>query len=165
MAQRNPAALGNAWFISELKWVDNADQEIDAIANLDPAKTAVADKRFESVLPKTTTAHDSTSTVVETSYSPNKLVYKSHSATPGVVVFSEVYYPGWKATVDGKEVEIGRVNYILRALQLPAGDHEIVFTFIPKTISMTETVAYSAMGILLLSILGYIFIGRKKEQE
>ncbi|MDP4269469.1 MAG: YfhO family protein [Bacteroidota bacterium] len=165
MAVPNPGALGNAWFVSELKWVNNADEEIDALNNFNPAKTAVVDKRFENVLPKNTAAHDSTSTVKLTSYEPNKLVYKSHSATPGVAVFSEVYYPGWKATVDGKEVEIGRVNYILRALQLSGGDHEIVFTFIPKTITLTETVAYAAMAILLLGVLGYIFLGRKKEQE
>lgn len=166
MAQRNPGALGNAWFVSELKWVNNADEEIDAVKDLNPAKTAIADKRFEGVLPATATALDSTATVKLTSYAPNKLVYKSHASKEGIAVFSEVYYPeGWVATVDGKEVKIGRVNYILRALALPAGDHEIVFTYDPKSIDRTEAIAYSAMVILLLSILGYIFYGRKKEQE
>lgn len=164
IAVPNPGALGNAWFVSELKWVNNADEEIDAVKDINPAVTAVADKRFENILPQVTSPHDSTSTVKLTSYAPNKLVYKSHASIPGVVVFSEVYYPGWTATVDGKEVAIGRVNYILRALQLPAGDHEIVFSFVPKTITMTEAIAYSALAILLLAILGYIFLRRKKEQ-
>ncbi len=166
MAQRNPGALGNAWFVSELKWVNNPDEEIDAINNLNPAKTAVADKRFEGILPAKANALDSTSTVKLTSYAPNKLVYKSHASKEGVAVFSEIYYPqGWVATVDGKEVEISRVNYILRALAIPAGDHEIVFTFNPKSIGMTESIAYSAIGILLLSVIGYILYGRKKEKE
>lgn len=165
IAVPNPGALGNAWFVRELKWVNNADEEIDAVKDINPAITAVADKRFENILPQSTSTHDSTSTVKLTSYAPNKLVYKSHSSTPGVAVFSEVYYPGWTATVDGEEVTIGRVNYILRALQLPAGDHEIVFSFVPETITMTEIIAYSALVILLLAILGYVFLGRKKVQE
>jgi len=79
-------------------------------------------------------------------------------------VFSEVYYPeGWVATIDGKEVQIGRVNYILRALQVPAGDHEIIFTYKPKSIVLTETIAYSSLAILLLAIVGYFIFGRKKE--
>jgi hypothetical protein len=165
MAQRNPGAMGNAWYISKLNWVTTADDELASLGKIDLRKEAVADKRFESVLPATVEAQDSTANVVLTSYDPTELKYKSQSAKAGVVVFSEIYYPeGWVATIDGNEVQIGRVNYILRTLQVPAGNHEIVMTFKPKSIKLTETIAYLALVILLLAIVGYFVFGRKREE-
>jgi hypothetical protein len=164
-AQLNQGAMGNAWFVSQIKWVNNADEELDALGQIDLTKQAVADKRFENTLSSTSSAVDSTSFIKLTAYSPTELKYKSHSSKPGVAVFSEVYYPeGWIATVDGAELQIGRVNYILRALSLPAGDHEIAFTYKPKSIVLTETIAYSALGLLLLSIIAYLVFGWKKEK-
>ena len=164
MAQRNPGAMGNAWFVSKLNYVTNADEELDALGKIDVTKEAVADKRFEGTLPASVAPQDSTAKVTLTSYDPTELKYKSHAAQTGLAVFSEVYYPeGWVATIDGKEAQIGRVNYILRALQVPAGDHEIIFTYKPKSIVMTETIAYSSLAILLLAIVGYFIFGRKKE--
>ena len=128
-AQQNPGALGNAWFVDSLTYVKTADQEMKFLDTIKPATSAVADVKFKDALgnAKPTEPGD---TIFETTYAPNKLTYHAHSAQGGVAVFSEVYFPwGWTATVDGKEAKIGRVNYVLRALQLPAGDHTIVFTF------------------------------------
>jgi hypothetical protein len=164
MAQRNPGAMGNAWFVSKLNYVTNADEELETLGKINLTKEAVADKRFEGTLPTNVTPQDSTAKIVLTSYDPTELKYKSHATHAGLAVFSEVYYPeGWVATIDGKEAQIGRVNYILRALQVPAGDHEIIFTYKPKSIVMTETIAYSSLAILLLAIVGYFIFGRKKE--
>ena len=165
MAQRNPGAMGNAWFVSKLNYVANADEELETLGKFYLTKEAVADKRFEGTLPTNVTPQDSTAKIVLTSYDPTELKYKSHATQSGLAVFSEVYYPeGWVATIDGKEAQIGRVNYILRALQVPAGDHEIIFTYKPKSIVLTETIAYSSLAILLLAIVGYFIFGRKKDQ-
>ena len=165
MAQRNPGAMGNAWFVSKLNYVANADEELETLGKINLTKEAVADKRFEGTLPTNVTPQDSTAKIVLTSYDPTELKYKSHATQSGLAVFSEVYYPeGWVATIDGKEAQIGRVNYILRALQVPAGDHEIIFTYKPKSIVLTETIAYSSLAILLLAIVGYFIFGRKKDQ-
>lgn len=169
-AQQNPYALGNAWFVDNLKYVKTADEEMKFLDDFDPAKEAVADEKFKEAL-KEATPIDSTDYIKETTYAPNKLTYHSHSANGGLAVFSEIYFPwGWTATIDGKEVPIGRVNYVLRALQVPAGDHTIVFTFDPQEIHKTETIAKTSVYLILLLILGalgwaiYSGLRRKKEE-
>ena len=153
-AQQNPGALGNAWFVDSLTYVKNADQEMKFLDTIKPATSAVADVKFKDALgnAKPTQPGD---TIFETTYAPNKLTYHSHSAQGGVAVFSEVYFPwGWTATIDGKDAKIGRVNYVLRALQLPAGDHTIVFTYDPQEVHETEGIAkISVYAILLLVVL------------
>ena len=150
---RNLSAMGNAWFVDKVSYVDNANQEMDGIAKIDLRHEAVADKKFQSVLGQSQ-KNDSTATAVLTKYQPNELSYTVNSQHGGVVVFSEVYYPGWTATVDGQPAELGRVNYILRALNVKAGKHEVVLTFRPKSITVTETIAYSAFALLVLAIIG-----------
>ena len=152
--QRNPDALGNAWFVDSLTYVNNADQEMAFLDNFNPAVSAVADAKFKQQLGEARAVQPG-DTIYETTYAPNHLTYKSHSAAGGLAVFSEVYFPwGWKVTVDGKPVEMGRVNYILRALQLPAGDHEIDFKFAPDEVGKTESLATAAViGIYLLLLL------------
>ena len=150
---RNLSAMGNAWFVDKVSYVDNANQEMDGIAKIDLRHEAVADKKFQSVLGQSQ-KNDSTATAVLTKYQPNELSYTVNSQHGGVVVFSEVYYPGWTATVDGQPTELGRVNYILRALNVKAGKHEVVLTFRPKSITVTETIAYSAFALLVLAIIG-----------
>ena len=113
---------------------------------------AVADKRFQEVLGQAV-AQDTLSRVVIKAYEPNQLTYEVNSSKGGVVVFSEIYYPGWQATVDGVEQELGRVNYVLRALQVKPGRHEVVLSFFPKSIDRTETVAYVAYAVLFLVLL------------
>jgi len=162
--QRNPEALGNAWFVDSLTYVDNADAEMAFLDNFNPAHSAVADAKFRQQLGEARAVQPG-DTIYETSYAPNHLTYKSHSANGGLAVFSEIYFPwGWKVNVDGKPVEMGRVNYVLRALQLPAGDHEIDFKFAPDEVNKTQTwarVAVIAIYILLLLALNFALFGYK----
>ena len=162
--QRNPDALGNAWFVDSLTYVDNADKEMAFLDDFNPARSAVADAQFKQQLGEAKAVQPG-DTIYETSYAPNHLTYKSHSANGGLAVFSEVYFPwGWKVTVDGKPAEMGRVNYVLRALQLPAGDHEIDFKFAPDEVSKTQTwatIAVVVIYLLLLLALNYAIFGDK----
>ena len=155
----NPYADGNAWFATELSLVENADEEIAALDKIDPKKTAVVDKRFSAQLSGFTPQTDSTATIQLDSYRPNKLVYSSEAQTEQLAVFSEIYYqPGWKATIDGKQVDHFRADWILRAMRIPAGKHEIVFEFKPEGYIVAANVsAYSSFLILLMLIgaVGY----------
>jgi len=153
----NPYAMGNGWFVKEVKYVNNANEELDALSQIDLRTTAVADKKFESVLGKST-VQDSSASVTLTSYAPNGLHYDINSSTGGVVVLSEVYYPGWTATVDGAPVEVGRVNYVLRAINVKPGSHKVVLTFKPQSIETTETIAYIALVLLLLCVIAVLGI-------
>ena len=144
----NPFALGNAWFVEEVQYVDNANEEIEAIHGFDPLQTAVVDKKFaEMVKPMSS---DSTATIELLAYEPNYLKYEVNSEKGGTVVFSEIYYPGWQSTVDGEPVSHGRANYILRAMNVPAGKHVVEFRFDPKSLHVTETIAFVALGLLAL---------------
>ena len=145
----NQSAFGNGWFVNKVTYVANANEELDGVGTTDLRHEAVADARFKDVLGESQ-PQDSTAQVTLTAYEPNQLTYKLSSATGGVVVFSEIYYPGWTATIDGQEAELGRVNYVLRALKVPAGEHEVVLSFFPKTVKETETIAYIALCLLLL---------------
>lgn len=160
----NPYAMGNAWFVNSVEYVDNANKEIGAIGHLDLKNIAVADKKYEDVL-GTSAANDSTAMVSIKEYLPNNLKYEAYSQNGGVVVFSEIYYPGWTATIDGKEAELGRVNYILRALKVPAGKHEIVLDFHPQTVKNTETIANIANIILLLAVVAVIALAIRKNKK
>ena len=160
---QNPYAQGNGWFVDKLTYVADANAEYAEVGKIDVSHEAVADKKFEAVLGQTA-ANDSTATVVLTKYEPNSLTYTVNSAKGGVVVFSEVYYPGWSATIDGQPAELGRVNYILRALNVKAGKHEVVLEFHPSSISTTETIAYVALVTLLLAICAALFVEWKKQK-
>ena len=154
---RNPGALGNAWFVSEVKWVDNADAEMEAITDFDPSFTAVADRKFEREIGAKVVPPVAGDTIYETGYKPDELTYRYHSQQGGLAVFSEIYFPwGWQVTVDGEPVEMGRVNYVLRAVNLPAGDHEVVFRFDPESVHTTEAIAYIS---LLLILAAFVLVG------
>ena len=144
----NPYALGNAWFVDKVQYVNNANEEVEAIHQIDPAKVAVVDKRFAEAVKDSGAGKDSLSTVVLKSYEPNELVYEVNSQKGGVIVFSEIYYPGWGSYIDDKETVHGRADYILRAMNVPAGKHTVRFVFDPKSLHVTETVAFVALGIL-----------------
>ena len=162
---KNPHAMGNAWFVNKVEFVDNANAEIDGIAKINLHTTAVADKKFAEELK--CAENDSVNGSVQiTSYAPNKLSYAVETDKEAVLVFSEVYYPGWTATVDGKDVPVGRVNYILRAIVVPQGKHNVELKFYPKSVDTTETIAYVGYAILILILLVVIaknIKGRKKE--
>ena len=158
LPMQNPYAMGNAWMVDKVTYVATANEEIEGVGKVDLRHEAVADKRFEETL-GASTAQDSTSAVTLLSYEPNRLKYEVNSEKGGVVVFSEIYYPGWTATVDGKEVELGRVNYILRALRVEGGNHQVELAFFPRSITITETIAYCSYGVLILLLL--LAIGMK----
>ncbi len=159
----NKSAMGNGWFVDKVTYVANANEEIAKVGKLDLRHEAVADKQFEAQLGQST-ANDSTSNVTLTAYQPNNLKYTIDSKNGGVVVFSEVYYPGWKATIDGQEVELGRVNYILRALKVKPGKHEVVLDFHPASVNTTETIAYGAIGVLVLLVIFLIVVDVRKHK-
>lgn len=160
----NPYAFGNAWMVDKIEYVDNANQEIERIAKINLRHEAVADARFKQQLGEAV-EQDTASVVTLTAYEPNQLSYDVVSGKGGVVVFSEVYYPGWTATVDGEPAELGRVNYILRALNVKPGNHKVVLSFFPKSLDRTESVAYISYAVLLLAAClgGYLVWRRKKE--
>jgi hypothetical protein len=161
----NPYAYGNAWFVNSVKFVDNANQELEAVPTLDLRHEAVADAKFRDILkPVVEAATDSASIVTITSYEPNQLTYDVKSVKGGVVVFSEIYYPGWTATVDGEPVEIGRVNYVLRAITVAPGQHKVELSFFPKSLDTTETIAYAALGLLLLLIIVAVVLTIRKRK-
>ncbi len=159
----NPYAFGAAWFVDKVELVDNANEEIDRIGKIDLRHVAVADRKFASQI-GTAAKQDGNSIVTITSYQPNELKYDVKSDKGGVVVFSEVYYPGWTATVDGKPVEVGRVNYILRAINVAPGSHKVVLTFRPATVNATETVAYIGYALLLITLLLLVYKGYRKRK-
>ncbi len=147
VAVQNPAANGNGWFVQDLAFVKGADAEMAGLTGLDTKHAAVADEKFRQQLDGTALGEG---TVRLTAYEPNELHYDISSPKGGVVVFSEVYYPGWTVTIDGQPAEMGRANYVLRALKVPAGDHKVVMEFRPSSVSMTNAVAYTAIAVILL---------------
>lgn len=131
MVQRNPEALGNAWFVNEFQLVEDPNAEILALNSFGPADTAIIDKRFASMVQGKNLERDSNSVITmehQKPYNPDYVVYKTKTSKEQLAVFSEVYYaPDWKAYIDGKPAEYFRVNYILRAMVVPAGEHKIEF--------------------------------------
>lgn len=154
---RNPDAFGNAWWVDSIEYAGNADAEMSALDRIDPAKVAVADVKFREMLGSDVPQPVIGDTIYETSYAPNRLTYRSHSANGGLAVFSEVYFPwGWKAAIDGEPAEIGRVNYILRAMRIPAGEHEVVMKFDPDSVRNTVNAAYMAIILIYISLIAAV---------
>ena len=147
-----------------MEYVDNANQEIDALNTILPTETAVVDARFKDILKGITTAHkDSLSSVRLTSYEPNRLIYETNNSKDGVIVFSEIYYPdGWIATIDGEPADIARADYILRSMYVPAGKHTIEMRFDPKSLHVTEGIAYAALALMVIGIMIMVIVYRKK---
>ena len=158
---RNERALGNAWLVDSIVWVDNADQEMAAldVRHLDLSHQAVADRRFASALPGAPAPVDSTDYIRLTEYTPNRLTYDVDSRSGGVAVFSEVYFPwGWHATIDGTEAPLARVNYVLRALAVPAGKHTVVMSFAPDSIRTSTAIAYACVTLIYLLMCAALFL-------
>lgn len=160
----NPYAFGNAWFVDRISYVDNANAEIDAVGKIDLRHEAVADSKFKDALGETA-AQQSNAVVTLKKYEPNELTYTVDSQKGGIVVFSEVYYPGWTATVDGTDTPVGRVNYILRAINVKPGKHTVVLTFKPASVKNTETAAYVAYLLLVLAIAAGVFFEMKRRKN
>lgn len=156
---QNPYANGNAWFVQNLAFVKNADDEMAALTGLDTKHKAVADQRFKTQLDGSPL---DSGKVTLTAYAPNQLQYDVTSAQGGVVVFSEIYYPGWTVTIDGQPAELGRVNYVLRALKVPAGQHKVDMSFKPKSITRTNIVAYVALALIFVCFVLAIVVEVRK---
>lgn len=151
----NPNAYGNAWFVDKLQYVQNANEELEGLGKVSPRHVALVDEKFKQALgdPSTVSA-DSTAHVTLLSYEPNELNYEVNSSKGGVVVFSEIYYPGWTAKMDGQDIPIVRADYVLRAVQVPAGKHHIEMVFKPSSITTTETIAWISLALLMLLLAG-----------
>ncbi len=158
---QNPYTFGNAWFVDKVSYVGNANLELDGVGKVDLRHEAVADEKFRTQLGDSQ-QQDTASWVRITSYEPNRLNYDVNTGKGGVIVFSEIYYPGWTATVDGEPAELGRVDYVLRALQVKPGQHKVELSFFPKSVNRTETVAYISYALLLLLIAIGAFLKVKK---
>lgn len=155
-AQRNPGALGNAWFVSSIKNVASANEEIDALDGFNPAEEAVINQEFSSYVAGLNIQKNGS--IQLTSYKPNHLTYQSNSTSEQLAVFSEMWYgpnKGWQAYIDGKPAEHIRANYALRAMRIPSGQHTIEFKFDPKTYRVGETITLIFSLIIFLSFFGY----------
>lgn len=162
----NPNANGNAWFVSDLKFAANPNEELALVGEVDNKKTAVINTEDKKYFDGKNLQSDSTATINLTKYEPNELEFKSSSKTPQLAVFSEVYYPhGWKVSVDGKEVDYVKADYLLRAVHVPAGDHNIKMVFEPKVIETGKWISLICFALfILISAAGIYFVYRKREE-
>ncbi len=164
--QINMDALGNAWFVQEIQMVENADEELKALTAFFPGKTAIVDKRFADMLEGFTPTYDSTASIKLDAYQPNKLNYSYTSSSDQLAVFSEIFYDkGWNAYLDGQKVPHFRVNYVLRAMVVPAGSHQIEFRFEPKAYFVGEKVSYAGSSIIILLLAGFLFMEYRKSRN
>ena len=162
-AEINPNANGNAWFVSDIQYVKTPNEEIKAVGEIDNKKTAVVSVEDQKYFEGKNLQSDSTAVIELKNYQPNQLEFKTQSKTPQLAVFSEIYYPkGWKMLLDGKEVPYIKANYLLRAVFVPAGNHEVRMVFEPEVIEKGKIISMSAFGIfLLLSVGGFLKFRRK----
>ena len=160
----NNTAFGNAWFVDEMQTVNNANEEISALHKVNPRQTAVVDKQFADIVKAPAAPTDSTCTITQTRLTCDEVEYEVDSKNGGLVVFSEIYYPGWTATIDGKEAPIGRADYILRCMNVPAGKHAIHMEFRPQTVEQTETIANISFYVLIVMLIIAFLFGRKKSE-
>lgn len=154
----NPNANGNAWFVSNVKFVENPNEEIKQIGEIDSKKVAIVSKDDQKYFEGKQMAADSTAILNLTKYQPNELEFKTQSKTPQLAVFSEIYYPkGWKMLIDGNEVPYIKANYLLRAVHVPAGNHVVKMVFEPAVIAKGKLISMIAFGLFLLLSLGGIY--------
>jgi hypothetical protein len=163
----NPNYNGNAWFVQKVKFVNSPDEEMKALDKLDSKNEAVVNQNeFGSQLKNNTFVKDTLSTINLISYKPNHLKYVSNNTNPGLAVFSEMYYAdGWNAIIDGKAVSHFRVDYALRAMEIPAGKHTIEFKFEPQVIKTGSTIALISFILMILLLVGAVYFEQKKAKQ
>ena len=150
----NPNVLGNAWFVEAVKWVETPDEEILSVKEVDPASTAIIREEYEHLFNEFDLMTNEENSIIQIEYRPNKLSYEAVILNQQLAVFSEIWYPnGWVATIDGKESEIIRVNYVLRGLIIPPGKHTIVFSFNPPGYQTANMISFVSSLILILFAL------------
>ncbi len=162
--QQNFEANGNAWFVNEVEFVDTADEEIKGLDSLRTKQKAIVNVAFKNEIEKSRFAKDSLDIITLISYQPNEMKYESNTSSEQLAVFSEMYYKnGWNAYLDGTLTPHIRANYVLRAMEVPAGKHEIVFKFEPTVIKKGNTITLTSFALLLLVPIGWFFIDKKKK--
>ena len=156
----NREAMGNAWFVSDIKFVDNANQEIDALTSVDLRHVAVVDREFAESVTDTSPGIPDNSSITLTACTPKSLDYSVRASRPSTVVFSEIYYPfGWKATIEGVKADYFRANYVLRAMNVPSGIHTINFTFDPDSVRKGNTLSVICIILMYLSVVLAVALG------
>ncbi len=163
---RNETACGHAWFVKSIKYVKDADQEMQTISAFSPKDEAIVDQRFKSIINEKAVGFDPNATIKLVKYAPDDMVYQSGATIPSVAVFSEIYYDkGWKMYIDGKESPYFRANYVLRAAQIPVGNHKIEFIFHPASYYTGEKISLAGSILLILALGGAIYTGIKRKPE
>jgi hypothetical protein len=161
----NKHALGNAWFVKEIKWVNTADEEIKTVGEIDPATTLVVDKRYEQELKDYNPKPDPAASIKLTDYKANDLKYESNTASEQLAVFSEIYYKdGWNAYVDGELKPHFSGDWILRAMRIPAGKHTVEFKFQPQKYYTGEKIALASSLLLFIALLASVFMTWKNRK-
>jgi uncharacterized membrane protein YfhO len=162
--QVNPTACGHAWFVKSIKYAENADQEMQAISSFSPKDEAIVDKQYKSVIDDKQLGTDAAGKIDLVSYSPDHMVYQSGSTSPQIAVFSEIYYnKGWKMLIDGVEKPYFRADYLLRAAQIPVGNHKIEFIFHPTSYYAGEKISLAGSILLVLALGGAVYTETKKK--
>ncbi|HSV75497.1 MAG TPA: hypothetical protein VLH37_00550 [Bacteroidales bacterium] len=165
-ARLNPDAMGNAWFVADLRMVENADEEIMALNDFNPDSTAIVDRRFSTYVEGFTLESDTLATIQLMEYAPNRLRYQYQTATQQIAVFSEIFYPhDWKVTLNGEPAENFRVNHILRAMVIPAGSGEIIFEFRPASYFTGSRIAWFFSALILVLSAAYLWFHYKKHRN
>ena len=167
LAQLNPEALGNAWFVDSFKVAANADEEMAALDSLKPETEAVLDQKFAASLGDLRITPDSSRSIRLISYAPDQLVYESSAASDQLAVFSEIYYnvrDEWKVDIDGQPADLLRANYVLRALKVPAGKHTITFRFEPVSVAAGSKIDLVSSVLLILLLAGAVFAGYRNRK-
>ncbi|MCX6330260.1 MAG: YfhO family protein, partial [Bacteroidia bacterium] len=156
--------FGNAWFAEKPVIADNANEEISLLNVINPANEAVIDKIFNDQITKSSYPVEEGEKIELTSYQPNELVYKYSAKSQKLAVFSDIYYPaGWKCSLDGKENKYFRADYVLRAMIVPEGDHEIKFAFEPASFTIGNNISLVSSIVLILLLAGFIVLELKKK--
>lgn len=164
--QQNPDALGNAWFVQGVRWAANANEEMKALDNFSPRDTAVIDVRFKPLLEGYTFGRDSASSVKLTKYGLNELQFRSSNGQNGLAVFSDIYYPaGWEVFIDGKKSDIIKVDYLLRGVKIPAGQHEVVMRFTPRSYYLGNAISRYSSILIFALLLGAIYLEWRQRKQ
>ena len=162
----NPNALGNVWFVEKPVMVENANKEISSVKSFNPSKEAIINNTFKDQITKSSFPVQENEKIELISYQPDELLYKYSAREEKLAVFSEIYYPaGWKCYIDGKESKYFRTDYVLRGMVVPAGDHEIKFTFKPASYYVGNKISLASSVLLILLCAGYFLTKLKMKSK